>query len=159
MPQEMRQAPKDRCYGDDCQEAVVLPSLLDGDATVYAILIIGLAPRRPYDDAYQAWIRSLHRTFANAVASIALADAMALAKANVRKRTARDREVFAKELSLKKAEAEIAAGRIQRMQQIMEASRSVDFSTALCNFLRNSCGLIESAFLNACHPERSRRPM
>jgi hypothetical protein len=127
LPQEMCRASRHRCYGDDCQEAVLLPSTLENDVTFHAVLIIGLAPRRPYDSAYQAWIRALHQTFANAVSSIAIDEAVLLARANDKKIIVREREVLARELSLKEKEATLAANKMQRMLRTMEASRSVYF--------------------------------
>ena len=112
----------------------MLPSTLENDVTIRAVLIIGLAPRRPHDSAYQAWIRALHQTFANSVSSIAIAEAMLLARANDKKRIVREREVLAKELLLKKQDAALSASKMQRMLRIMEASRSVHFHTGQHRF-------------------------
>jgi len=125
LPLEMSHASRNRCYGDDCLQAVILPSVLDRAASVHAVLIVGLAPRRPYDSSYQAWIRTLHHKFCNDVASITISEARVLAKANDNKRLARKKEGFAKVVHLKQQEAALATGKIRRMLEIMEAARFV----------------------------------
>ncbi|RMZ71359.1 sensory transduction histidine kinase [Pyrenophora seminiperda CCB06] len=134
LPLEMVQASRNRCYGDDCLQAVILPSVSDRAATVHAVLIVGLAPRRPYDNSYQSWIRTLHHKFCNDVASITISEARVLAKANDNKRLAREKEIFAKEVRLKQQEAALATGKMRRMLEIMEAASS-DFEATVWVFL------------------------
>lgn len=122
LPAEMSQASKNRCYGDDCRTAVVVPSTSEKD-TIPAVLILGLAPRRPYDQAYQVWIETIHHTFAYHVARLSMLEERAFAKANDEKRDSRAKEIMAKELFLKEQEAAFATGKVQRMLKIMEAAR------------------------------------
>jgi hypothetical protein len=82
LPLEMQQASKDRCYGDACHQAVVLPSAWNRITDVHAVLIVGLAPRVPYDRSYQAWIKTLHREFSNEVVSWVLEEGRHLAEKN-----------------------------------------------------------------------------
>lgn len=125
MPPEMRHASSKRCYGDDSHQAVILPSVMDKASSVHAVLILGLAPRRPYDNFYQAWVRTLHYNFCNTVAAITMVEARLLAKENDHKRIAKEKEVFAKEVHLKQQEAALATGKMRRMLEIMEAARFV----------------------------------
>ncbi|RAR01679.1 histidine kinase hhk19p [Stemphylium lycopersici] len=122
MPPEMRHASSKRCYGDDSHQAVILPSVMDKASSVHAVLILGLAPRRPYDNFYQAWVRTLHYNFCNTVAAITMVEARLLAKENDHKRIAKEKEVFAKEVHLKQQEAALATGKMRRMLEIMEAA-------------------------------------
>ena len=122
LPAEMCQASRDRCYGDHCRTAVVVPSTSEKD-TIPAVLILGLAPRRPYDQAYQVWIETIHHTFAYHVARLSMLEEKAFAKANDEKRESRAKEIMAKELLLKEQEAALATGKVQRMLKIMEAAR------------------------------------
>ena len=125
LPPEMCRASSTRCYGDDSHQAVILPSVMDRASSVHAVLIIGLAPRRPYDSSYQAWVRTLHYNFCNTVAAITMVEARVLAKENDHKRIAKEKEVFAKEVHLKQQEAALATGKMRRMLEIMEAARLV----------------------------------
>ncbi|CAE7020595.1 hypothetical protein P3342_004462 [Pyrenophora teres f. teres] len=138
LPVEMSQASRTRCYGDDCLQAVILPSVLDRATSVHAVLIVGLAPRRPYDKSYQSWIRTLHRKLCNDVASISISEARILAKANDNRRLAREKEVFAKEVQLKQQEAALATGKIRRMLEIMEAASVGVFECALTGRITQS---------------------
>ncbi|KAF9693442.1 hypothetical protein EKO04_008877 [Ascochyta lentis] len=130
LPEEMCKASKFRCYGDECRTAIVLPTVREQN-TVPAVLILGLAPRRPYDEAYQAWIRSLHHVFAYHVARLSMAEAKARVRANDEKRAAREQEILAKELSLKRQEAAAATGKVRRMLHIMQAASVGVFECAL----------------------------
>lgn len=121
LPEEMCQAFKNRCYGDVCRTAVVVPSTTEND-TVPAVLILGLAPRRPYDESYQAWIQAIHHTFAYHVSRLSMLENKAIAKANDERRDLRAKEIMTKELSLKKQEAILATGKVRRMLDIMEAA-------------------------------------
>lgn len=125
LPEPLCKAACNRCYGDQCLEAVVLPSAMESDVDVHGVLIIGLAPRRPYDDTYQAWIRTLHRIFANLVASITITEARNLAKEDETRRAVKEKEALAAELSLKRREVALASGKVDRMLGIMQAARSV----------------------------------
>lgn len=132
LPASFYAAAGERCYGDSCHEAVAFPSILEKGAEVHCILILGLAPRRPYDHGYDYWIRRLYRVIANAVGSIAITDARALARENEMTRASKERDILAKELSLRKQEAALATGKIQRMLGIMQSAKLV-FCSEFCS--------------------------
>lgn len=123
LPESFCSAGRHRCHGDDCKEVAILPCILEGGAESYCILTVGLSPRRPYDHGYQSWIRSLNLMLANFIASITVAETRALTRENETLRAARERQVFAKELSLKKQEAALATDKIRRMLSIMQSAK------------------------------------
>lgn len=120
LPVAIRKASRWRCYGDDCRLAVAIPSALANSENVYGLLILGLTPRRPYDQNYQAWIKSCNRAFANLVASVTIAEARVLANNNDKRSAAREMDIITKQLSVNKQEAMLATGKVQRMLRIME---------------------------------------
>jgi hypothetical protein len=134
LPPEMSHASKNRCYGDDCHQAIVLPSIMDKSGSVHASLILGLAPRCPYDASYQAWVRTLHQNFCSNVAAVTVAEARKFAKENDQMLIAKEKEMLAKEMQLKQQEAAIAIGKMQRMLEVIEAARLV-----FCILLEELC--------------------
>lgn len=131
LPDKFSRAARNRCYGDDCQDAVVLPTNLRSDEELRGLLILGLAPRRPYDDAYRSWIRTLQRAVANLVGSVLNAEAKVLAAQNDAKRAQREKMAHARELAVKEQEALLATGKIQRMLDVMQSAKSVSVHTTL----------------------------
>ena len=129
LPQEMCEASTSRCYGDVCHQAVILPSVSNRTANVHAALIVGLAPRTPYDRAYQAWIKTLHRDFSHEVISMANAEARSRTERIRKERIAREEDVSTKEKALKQQELARVAALEQlhlsesRLQQAVEAKR------------------------------------
>lgn len=61
-----------RGFGDPCYQAIVLPVRLTDEDRVLAVLVLGIAPRRIYDNEYQAFVRTLNRQLATLLASITL---------------------------------------------------------------------------------------
>ena len=125
LPWEMRQASEDRCHGDACHKAVVLPSVWNRTTDVHAVLIVGLAPRLPYDRSYQAWIKTLHREFSNEVGLRVIAEARNLAHQNEDERIAREKDIIKREKALEQQEATVAHGSKLRLLNITGAARFV----------------------------------
>ncbi|KAI4665345.1 uncharacterized protein J4E78_002805 [Alternaria triticimaculans] len=129
LPKEMCEASTSRCYGDICHQAVVLPSVSNRTANVHAVLIVGLAPRTPYDRSYQAWIKTLHRDFSHEVISMANVEARSRTEKIRRESVAIGNDIFAKEEALKQQELARAAALEQlhlsesRLQEAVEAKR------------------------------------
>lgn len=60
-----------RGCGDPCRSLVICQFLLTSE-NVLGFLIVGLNPRRPYDEDYQLFIQVMNRLFATSLASIVL---------------------------------------------------------------------------------------
>jgi PAS domain S-box-containing protein len=61
-----------RGFGEPCKEAVVCPIRPTTGENVLGFLIIGINPRRPYDEDYQRFIQLLNRQLAASLASVTL---------------------------------------------------------------------------------------
>ncbi|ATY62435.1 ethylene receptor [Cordyceps militaris] len=61
-----------RGFGDPCHQAIVFPVRPTNEDRVLAVLVLGVAPRRIYDDEYEAFLRMLNRQLATSLASIIL---------------------------------------------------------------------------------------
>jgi hypothetical protein len=103
----------------------VLPSAWNRITDVHAVLIVGLAPRVPYDRSYQAWIKTLHREFSNEVVSWVLEEGRHLAEKNEDEGIGREIDFIRREKALEQQEATVADGDVSRLLKIMGAARFV----------------------------------
>jgi PAS domain-containing protein len=61
-----------RGYGDPCRIAIICPILPTTGEQVQGFLILGVNPRRPFDDEYQQFVQVMVRLLATSLASVAL---------------------------------------------------------------------------------------
>lgn len=61
-----------RGYGDPCQEAIIFPLRPTNGDSVCAFLLIGINPRRAYDEEYKSFAAMLNRQLATSLASVML---------------------------------------------------------------------------------------
>jgi PAS domain S-box-containing protein len=72
LPSTLLDRIKWRGFGEPCREAVIFPLRPTNGDQVLAFLLIGMNPRRPYDDSYKSFIQLLNRALATSLASILL---------------------------------------------------------------------------------------
>ncbi|KAF1848827.1 putative histidine kinase HHK11p [Cucurbitaria berberidis CBS 394.84] len=63
-----------RGYGDPCRTVVICPILLTTGDQVEGFLILGINPRRPFDQAYQSFVQVMLRLLSTSLASVVLFD-------------------------------------------------------------------------------------
>lgn len=107
-----------RGFGDPCKAAVCCPIHLTGGGSVLGFLVMGVNPRRPYDDDYHLFVQLLSRQLATSMASVVL---------------------FEEEIAKGQREARLAAiDRIQLSEQLAarteEAAESETKFTRLAEF-------------------------
>jgi PAS domain S-box-containing protein len=61
-----------RGYGDPCREAIIFPLRPTNGDTIFAFLLIGIHPRRAYDEDYRSFAAMLNRQLATSLASVLL---------------------------------------------------------------------------------------
>lgn len=61
-----------RGYGEPCKDAVVCPLRPTNGENILGFLVMGISPRRPYDEDYESFIRLLNRQLATSLASVTL---------------------------------------------------------------------------------------
>jgi len=61
-----------RGFGDPCRAAVVCPLHATTGESILGFLIMGVNPRRPYDDDYSLFIQLINRQLATSMASVVL---------------------------------------------------------------------------------------
>jgi PAS domain S-box-containing protein len=72
LPEALLEGIQWRGFGDACNEAIVFPVRPTNGEAVLAFLVIGVNPRRPYDDEYIAFTSMLNRQLATSLASVIL---------------------------------------------------------------------------------------
>ncbi|KAI4715899.1 hypothetical protein E4T48_07905 [Aureobasidium sp. EXF-10727] len=98
-------ASRNRGYGDECKRAVVFSTSSTMFHAVNALVVIGIAPRRPYDQAYQAWIREIQKRIANYALTITCTEARELEKRKAADRALEEADINRKELQFHEKEA------------------------------------------------------
>ncbi|KAF2097032.1 aerobic respiration control sensor protein arcB [Rhizodiscina lignyota] len=61
-----------RGFGDPCHEAIIFPVCPTNGEMVLAFLLLGVNPRRPYDEGYKSFSAMLNRHLATSLASVML---------------------------------------------------------------------------------------
>lgn len=72
LPEELLEGIQWRGFGEPCDKAVIFPIRPTNGETVLAFLVLGVNPRRPYDDGYRAFSSFLNRQLATSLASFML---------------------------------------------------------------------------------------
>jgi PAS domain-containing protein len=100
-----------RGYGVPCKEAIVCPVRPTNGENVMGFLVIGVNPRRQFDDDYQAFIRLLDRQLATSLASVTLFEAEIKRGISAAEAAAIERSRLSEELAVQRS-------RLQRMAEI-----------------------------------------
>jgi signal transduction histidine kinase len=72
LPESLMEGIEWRGFGEPCREAVIFPVRPTTGENVLGFLLIGVNPRRPYDDEYISFTAMLNRLLATSLASIIL---------------------------------------------------------------------------------------
>ena len=101
-----------RGFREPCREAVVCPIRPTTGENVLGFLVVGVNPRRQFDDDYQAFIRLLDRQLATSLASVSLLEAEVNRGLTAAEAAALERSRLSEELAVQKS----------RLQRIAEVS-------------------------------------
>lgn len=119
LPEKLLEGLDWRGFGDPCQAAIICPIRPNKDEDVMGILLLGLNPRRTYDNDYRQFISLLNQKLASSLASTVLLEEEARRRRNAAEQAAYDRQTL--ELKLK--------------QQTEQVNMSGQFLLAVAEFL------------------------
>lgn len=110
-------------YGDPCRVVVICPIMpTTGDnAQVEGFVILGVNPRRPFDDNYQKFVHVMLRLFATSLASVALFDAEVIQKEKAIENAANLQQQLLNEIEAKEKKFQSFAERSDVAIFIMDA--------------------------------------
>ncbi|KAL2070764.1 hypothetical protein VTL71DRAFT_13790 [Oculimacula yallundae] len=114
-----------RGFGEPCREALVCPIRPTTGENVLGFLVVGVNPRRPFDDDYQNFIHLLDRQLATSLASVMMLEAEVRRGLTAAEAAALERSRLSEELAVHKS----------RLQRIAEVSPVGMFSVDAAGLL------------------------
>ncbi|KAJ4987649.1 hsp90-like protein, partial [Stagonosporopsis vannaccii] len=111
LPESLLEGITWRAYGDPCKEAIIFPVRPTTGETVFAFLLMGVQPRRAYDEEYKAFVAMLNRQLATSLASVMLFEDEMKRSRNAAELAHIQREQLSRELALQ-------TSRMRRMTEL-----------------------------------------
>ena len=106
-----------RGFGDPCTAAVCCPVHLTGGESTLGFLVMGVNPRRPYDDDYSLYVQLLSRQLATAMASVVLFEEEIARGRRAARLAAQDRIELSEQLAARTQEAVESETKFTRMAE------------------------------------------
>ena len=107
-----------RGFGDPCTAAVCCPIHLTGAESTLGFLVMGVNPRRPYDDDYSLYVQLLSRQLATAKASVVLFEEEIARGKRAARLAAQDRIELSEQLAARTQEAVDSETKFTRMAEL-----------------------------------------
>ncbi|KAI9744446.1 MAG: hypothetical protein M1818_001975 [Claussenomyces sp. TS43310] len=124
-----------RGFGDPCRAAVICPIHPTTGEAILGFLVMGINPRRPYDDDYSLFIQLLSRQIATSMASVVLFEEEIRRGQRAARLAAEDRIELSKQLDLRTQEVAESETKFTRMAEfapvgmfIADAQGKITFS-------------------------------
>lgn len=111
LPEELLEGINWRGFGDPCREAIIFPVRPTNGDAVLAFLVLGVNPRRPWNDEYKAFISMLNRQLATSLASVILYEDEVRRSRDAAEAAALEKEQLTQQLDLQ-------ASRLRRMTEL-----------------------------------------
>ena len=121
LPKSLMSGIEWRGFGDACRDVVVCPIHPTTGETVLGFLVVGINPRRPYDDDYNLFIQLLSRQLATSLASVVLFEEEIRRGQRAAKLAAEDRFDLSAQLAARTQEARESETRFTRMAEYSPA--------------------------------------
>jgi PAS domain S-box-containing protein len=121
LPQAMMEGLDWRGFGDPCRDVVICPIHPTTGETILGFLVMGINPRRPYDDDYNLFIQLLSRQLATSLASVVLFEEEIRRGQKAAKLAAEDRFNLSEQLAARTQEARESETRFTRMAEYSPA--------------------------------------
>lgn len=106
-----------RGFGERCRSVVISPVQPTSDDSVLGFLVMGINPRRPYDDEYDLFVQLLTRQLATAMASVVLFEEEIRRGERAAKLAAIDRMELHEQLAARTQEAVDSETKFTRMAE------------------------------------------
>ncbi|XP_044719958.1 histidine kinase-, DNA gyrase b-, and HSP90-like ATPase domain-containing protein [Hirsutella rhossiliensis] len=117
LPKDLIKGINWRGFGDACTTIVVFPVVPTTKEAVTGFIVLGLNPRRPYDDNYKLFIHLLSRQLATSMASVVLFEEEIRRGQRAARLAALDRQELSMQLLLRTQEANESEFRFTRMAE------------------------------------------
>ena len=117
LPDELLEGIDYRGFGDPCRSVVVCPIQPTTQETTLGFLVLGVNPRRPYDDDYSLFVGLLSRQLATSLASVVLFEEEIKRGQKAAKLAALDRIELSEQLAARTQEAIESETKFTRMAE------------------------------------------
>jgi PAS domain S-box-containing protein len=121
LPVEMLDGLDWRGFGDACRDVVICPIHPTTGESILGFLVMGINPRRPYDDDYNLFVQLLSRQLATSLASVVLFEEEIRRGQRAAKLAAEDRFHLSEQLAARTQEARDSETRFTRMAEYSPA--------------------------------------
>ncbi|KAF2494286.1 hypothetical protein BU16DRAFT_464514 [Lophium mytilinum] len=121
LPANMMEGLDWRGFGDACRQVVVCPIHPTTGDSILGFLVMGVNPRRPYDDDYTLFVQLLSRQLATSLASVVLFEEEIRRGQKAAKLAAEDRINLSEQLAARTQEAKDSETRFTRMAEYSPA--------------------------------------
>ncbi|KAJ4376119.1 hypothetical protein N0V83_001400 [Neocucurbitaria cava] len=111
LPEALLEGIEWRGYGDPCKEAIIFPVRPTNGDNICAFLLIGINPRRAYDEDYKSFAAMLNRQLATSLASVLLFEDEVRRNRQAAEAAAQQREQLSQQL-------ELQTSRMRRMTEL-----------------------------------------
>ncbi|KAF2276980.1 uncharacterized protein EI97DRAFT_375988 [Westerdykella ornata] len=121
LPLEMMEGIQWRGFGDACRDVVVCPIHPTTGDVILGFLVVGVNPRRPFDDDYNLFIQLLGRQLGTSLASVVLFEDEIRRGQKAAKLAAEDRYNLSEQLAARTQEARDSETKFTRMAEYSPA--------------------------------------
>ncbi|KAM3088426.1 hypothetical protein ACMFMG_000070 [Clarireedia jacksonii] len=105
-------------FGDPCRAVVVMPLHATTGESILGFLVMGINPRRPYDDDYSLFVQLISRQLATSMASVVLFEDEIRRGQRAARIAAQDRQELSELVNLRTQEAVESENRFTRMAEM-----------------------------------------
>ncbi|KAL1795040.1 hypothetical protein ACET3X_006856 [Alternaria dauci] len=121
LPHAMMEGLDWRGFGDPCRDVVICPIHPTTGENILGFLVMGINPRRPYDDDYNLFVQLLSRQLATSLASVVLFEEEIRRGQRAARLAAEDRYNLSTQLAARTQEARESETRFTRMAELSPA--------------------------------------
>lgn len=138
LPESLMHGLETRGFGDPIKAVVVCPIHPTTGENVLGFLVLGINPRRPYDDDYSLFVQLLSRQLATSLASVVLFEEEIRRGQKAAKLAALDRIELSEKLAARTAEAIESETRFTRMAEFAPVGMFIANSSGTITFANDT---------------------
>ncbi|KAK6613286.1 histidine kinase hhk13p [Botrytis cinerea] len=126
-------------FGDPCRAAVAIPLHATSRESILGFLVMGVNPRRPYDDDYSLFVELMTRQLATSMASVVLYEEEIRKGQKAARIAAQDRQELSELVNLRTQEAVESESRFTRMAEMAPVGMFIANSQGEITFSNDAC--------------------
>ncbi|KUI57612.1 Hybrid signal transduction histidine kinase A [Cytospora mali] len=157
LPESLVQGLEWRGFGDACRNAVICPIRPTRDENVMGMLLLGLNPRRPYDNDYRQYISLLNQKLTSTLASTVLLEEEARRGRNAAQEAAYEQARLKEKLADTTREATESVHKFEAVADFIPVGMAFQNAQGVLTFANDAWHRITGNPLRETGPSRSLR--